>query len=105
MTYIEWLEKQGYKKSEEKQKGGVETWSRPSIYGVNKCKDSGEKVEISIIRDPRLADKLGVFSMSISGYNGTYWTHSNAHDLTEEILLKKGRDIEMRLVDAWRGFN
>jgi hypothetical protein len=105
MTYIEWLAKQGYKKSEEKQKGGVEFWSRPSAYGVNKCKDTGSAIEIGITRDPRLADKLGVFSMSISGYNGNYWMVTTASDLTEEQLLKKGRDIEMRLVDSWRGFN
>jgi len=110
MTYIEWLEKNKFEKSSVVSKGGLETWFRPTVFGAPKCRSKTNEVkpvEISVTRDPSIAKEgeKGIFSMSVMGDNGKYWMTCNAFYLDEDTLIKKGRDIEMRLVDSWRGFN
>lgn len=110
MNYIEWLAKNGFEKSPQNTDVVVEHWFRASKYGVDRCRSNKDKpMEISVSRDPRVIERedvtLGEFSMQIIGDNGNYWMECNAFSLTEDMLVKKGRDIEMRLVDAWRGFN
>lgn len=108
MTYIEWLEKQGFQKAPPIGKSTEEHWFRASKYGVTKCRSAPDKAfEINVTRDTKLAKNgnNAVFTMSCMGDNGHYWMQCSAFELTEELLIKKGRDIEMRLVDAWRGFN
>lgn len=108
MTYIEWLEKQGFRKSPAVGKSTAEHWVRESKYGVTRCRSNPDTpFEICVTRDPKTVKEgmLGIFTMSVMGDNGYYWMRCDAFDLSEELLIKKGRDIEMRLVDAWRGFN
>lgn len=92
MTYLEWLVKGKYERLDDN------SWSRETALGCPKCKETGK---------PRImVAKVGeLFQMSLRGYTGVFWADLAAYQLDEDCLVRRGNQIEMRLVDAWREFN
>lgn len=92
MKYLEWLAKGKY------QQDGEDRWSRITTAGGLLCKENG-KLRITVIKTGNL------FQMSVRAFSGVFWVDMAAYQLDEDCLIRRGNQIEMRLVDAWREFN
>lgn len=71
------------------------TWTKPTRYGTVRCKTNG----VPLVTITRYGQK---FSISIQGESKDYWASPTIYDLSEELLIKNGRELEMRITDAWR---
>lgn len=94
-----WLAREGYEPAVAPA-GGVAlinpTWSRLSKYGTVRCKDAG-KVSVHVEEHPD-----GTYAMRLEGKTDHNWVGINATEISAERLVSHGRQLEHRLVDAWR---
>lgn len=94
--YIEWLNKEGYQiETSVPMETDVVTWSRKSKYGAPKCTTNGDLfVFVSKHGD--------TFSMHLRASTPNYWGSTEIYNIDEKFLIARGRQLEHRLVDAWR---
>lgn len=94
--YIQWLNKDGYQlETSVPFESDEVTWSRKSLYGAPKCTTNGDLI-VSIT-------KVGnTFTMSLRASTPNFWGSVEVYDISEAYLTSRGRQIEHRLVDAWR---
>jgi hypothetical protein len=98
----QWVTKEEFKLSSGDFQTTSLEWVRPTRFGTPKCKVNGQiKVVLTGQTSEKDPDKLS-FSMSVTGSALTHWANITAYDIDEETLVKRGRQIEMKLVDAWR---
>lgn len=96
MDYLQWLQKEEFKlENNAPYESDTVVWIRKTKYATPKCALNGD----IMIAVTKVGDN---FSMSVRAATKDYWANVEAYDLTEETLIKKGRQIEHRLVDAWR---
>lgn len=94
--YIQWLNKEGYQlETSVPYETDTVSWTRKSRYGAPRCTTNGDLiVTVSKIGD--------TFSMSIRASTMNYWGSTEIYNLSEDFLIQRGRQLEHRLVDAWR---
>lgn len=95
-AYVQWLNKEGYKlETSVPFEGDTVSWTRPTKYGTIRCTTNGV---IQIV-----VSKVGeTFSMSVRGSTPNYWGANEIYNISEDFLVGRGRQLEHRLVDAWR---
>lgn len=95
--YVTFLEKEGY---------SLETtvpFESDTISQTKKARYGGLKCQVNGVPDI-VVTKTGDdrFSIGLVCTNGKYWCNPVIYDLTESYLIKYGRELEMRIMDAWR---
>lgn len=95
-AYIQWLNKEDFElETTAPYETDTVTWVRKSKYGAPKCTTNGDLM----IAVTRVGDS---FSMSLRASTNNYWGNTEIYDISEEFLVSRGRQLEHRLVDAWR---
>lgn len=95
-----WLAREGYEQVTSPLFGDAvlihPEWSRLSKYGTVKCKENG-KISVRVQEFPD-----GTYAMRVEGKTEHNWVGINATEVSAERLVSHGRQLEHRLVDAWR---
>lgn len=94
--YIEWLNKEGFElETTVPCESDTVCWVRKTKYSGPRCSVNGQ---VSIV-----VTKVGdTFGMHVRASTPNYWAGAEVYNLSEDYLVNRGRQIEHRLVDAWR---
>lgn len=96
IDYLQWLQKEEFKlENNSPYESDTVVWIRKTKYSTPKCSTNGD-IMIAVT-------KVGSsFTMSVRASTPNYWSNVEVYDISEEYLIARGRQIEHRLVDAWR---
>ena len=94
--YLQWLNKEGYElETTFPFDGDSVSWTRKTRFGGPKCTTNKDLFIV--------VTKIGeVFTMSIRASTLNYWGSCEIYNIAEDFLVARGRQLEHRLVDAWR---
>lgn len=94
--YLEWLNKEGFViETTLPYESDVVCWSRKTRYGAPKCTTNGDLMIV-------ITKHADTFSMSLRASTVNYWGNTEIYNISEDFLIARGRQLEHRLVDAWR---
>lgn len=94
--YIQWLNKEEFQlETTVPFESDSVSWSRKTRYGTPRCETNGD----IMIVVTKVGDR---FSMGVRASTKNYWANVEVYDIDEDYLVARGRQMEHRLVDAWR---